>query len=96
MRSVEEVDELIEAAATRLRELKAERELAVQERYGVRPGDVVIAQKGYGPERTHEEATVVSVDAHWRSKPWLTVRFRRKDGSWSLQDRNVYEHWEHQ
>lgn len=73
------------------KEIRDEMLLLAEEQYGVKPGVVVVNEKG-------ERFKVIEVQPQTRflggnNKPWLTGYAAKKDGSFGLSVRNLFTHW---
>jgi len=58
---------------------------------GIKVGEWIMAHRGSGQP---ELAIVREINHFSLSKPWLTVSFKKKDGTWADRKRNVYSYWE--
>ena len=58
----------------------------VERVYGVTTGSIVIGEG--------REYRVHSIDIRWKDKPWLKGYGKKKDGTWSVGLRNLYDNWQ--
>jgi hypothetical protein len=74
---------LVDECRRKIKEIKIEN---ARSEYGVSIGAVVVNPKGH-------QFQVSSVDPGF-GKPWVTGNPRKKNGEWSLAERNLYSNWE--
>ncbi len=83
---IKQLEARVNELEAQLRAARAELMAARVARTGITCGDIVINRKGM-------EFRVSKVDPFMGGKAWLSGNPRRKDGSWSAAERNLYSDW---
>ncbi len=87
---LKQLDQQIEDVEGTLKALESQRTallvVIVGKKWGAVVGSVVMSNG--------KECRVIGVERLWdTNKPWLTVNFKKKDGSWGSAERTAYQ-WE--